>query len=378
MTRGPLDGWLDEQAARRASLGLHRELRPRAAGEPTLDLAGNDYLGLSRDASVVDAAVTAARTWGTGATASRLVTGTTALHADLEQSLADFCGSPAALVFASGYAANVAVLTALTDADTLIVSDEHNHASLIDGCRLSHARTVVTPHGDVAAVTRELARRAESRALVVTDAVFSVDGDLAPLRELHDVCAQWGAVLLVDEAHALGVVGPGGRGLAAAAGIDEAADVVRTLTLSKSLGAQGGAVLASPAVVDHLVDTARMFIFDTGLAPPAAGAARRALEILDGRPDLPVAVRDRATELAAGLDTDVPSAAIVSLRMGDPTSALAAADACAAAGVRVGCFRPPSVPPGGSRLRVTARADLTDADVARAVDTIRTAAVAVG
>lgn len=371
------DDWLRDQAAVRAARGLHRELRPRAADETVVDLAGNDYLALSRNPSVVAAAVDAARTWGTGATASRLVTGTTALHTDLETALADFGGAPAALVFASGYAANLAVLTALTDGDTLVVSDERNHASIVDGCRLSRARTVVTPHCDVAAVAAALASRSEPRAVVVTDAVFSVDGDLAPVADLYDVCARAGALLVVDEAHALGVVGPDGKGLVAAAGLDGDPGVVRTLTMSKSLGAQGGAVLASEAVVAHLIDTGRTFIFDTGLAPPAVAAALRALDILAARPELAVTVRESAARLATGLGLRAPDAAVVALPVGDPTLALAAAQRCAARGVRVGCFRPPSVPAGSSVLRATAHAGLTDVDIARAVETIRAAVAAV-
>src|SRR5581483_1602735 len=236
------DEWLTREAERRRRDGLHRELRPRDSGAGVIDLAGNDYLGLARDPRVIDAAVQATREWGTGSTGSRLVTGTTRLHVDLERELAAFAGSPDALVFASGYAANLAVLTALADEDTLIVSDERNHASLIDGCRLAAGRTVVTPHRDVDAVATALRDRPERRALVVTDAVFSVDGALAPVADLHRVAREHGALLVLDEAHALGVVGKDGRGLAHEIGLET--DVVRTVTLSKSLGAQGGAVLA--------------------------------------------------------------------------------------------------------------------------------------
>jgi 8-amino-7-oxononanoate synthase len=373
--RKPFDEWLSAQAAARAARGLSRRLRPRPIEGAGLDLAGNDYLGLSRDSRVVAGAVEAARTWGTGATGSRLVTGTTQLHADLDRELADFCGSGSALVFASGYAANLGVLTALADANTLIVSDERNHASLIDACRLARAPVVVTPHVDVDAVARVLAASDCARALVVTDAVFSVDGDLAPIAELHRACRVHGAVLVVDEAHSLGVVGPGGRGAVAAAGLADSPDIVRTVTLSKALGAQGGAVLATPAVVDHLVDTARTFIFDTGLAPPSVGAALAALRVLAATPTLPGVVRGFAQRLGRGLGADVPAAAIVKVPVGDPTLAVAAAQRCAVAGVRVGCFRPPSVPDGGSALRIAARADLTDADIEKAVDVVGRALV---
>ncbi len=212
--------------------------------------------------------------------------------------------------------------------------------------------------------------------MVVTDAVFSVDGDLAPLAALHAVTRRHGALLVVDEAHGLGVVGPEGRGAAAAAGIAGEPDVVLTLTLSKSLGSQGGAVLGDSVVVEHLVNTARAFIFDTGLAPAAAGGALAALGVLRDEPGLASAVRRRAVELAAalastGLPVTTPQGAVVSVLLGDPGLAFQAAGLLRDAGVLVGCFRPPSVPDGVSRLRFTARADLTDADVARAADVTR-------
>lgn len=364
-------GRLQERAAARRAAGLRRVLRPRPAGGGGLvDLAGNDYLGLATDARVVEAAARAAATWGAGATGSRLVTGSTALHADLESGLSSFTGAAAALVFSSGYLANLGVLTALGDASTLLVSDSLNHASLIDGCRLAAGRVEVVGHADVAAVDRALAGRAEPHAVVVTDAVFSVDGDLAPLADLHAVTRRHGALLVVDEAHALGTVGPAGRGAVHTAGLAGEPDVVLTVTLSKALGSQGGAVLGHPEVVDHLVDTARSFIFDTGLAPPAAGAALAALGIVADEPERVAAARSRALQIArlaegAGLASGVPGAAVVAMRIGSPVAAVEAAATCARHGVRVGCFRPPSVPDGVSRLRLTGRATVTDTDLVR-------------
>ena len=275
--------WLDAHAAARRDAGLRRVLRPRAADEPLLDLAGNDYLGLSTDPRIVEGAVAATRAWGAGSTGSRLVTGTTALHAELEAELAAFVGAQAALVFSSGYLANLGVVTALSGPGALVVSDAANHASLVDACRLARARIAVTPRDDPAAVDALLAARTEERALVVTDSVNSVDGAFAPLRELHAVCRARGALLVVDEAHGLGVVGPGGRGLLAEHGLAGADDVVATVTLSKALGSQGGAVVGPAAVIAHLVDTARSFIFDTGLAPACVGAALAALRVLQRR-----------------------------------------------------------------------------------------------
>ena len=366
------ESWLADEAAARDALGLRRRLRPRdSRGNGLLDLAGNDYLGLSRHSEVETGAVRAARNYGAGSTGSRLVTGTTDIHARLERELADFVGVPASLVFSSGYLANLGAVTALTGPGALVVSDARNHASLVDACRLSRARVVVVPHGDVEAVAAALSGRTEPRALVVTDGVFSVDGDVAPLRELADVVHAHDGVLLVDDAHGLGVVGPLGQGSAHSAELLPHDDVVVTATLSKSLGGQGGVVLASQATIEHLVDTARTFIFDTGLAPPSVGAALAALHVLRREPERVGAVRRNATHLAelaraAGLDAPTPAAAVIPVRIGSPTAAVRAAGICEEHGVRVGCFRPPSIPDDVSRLRVTARADLSDDDLGRA------------
>jgi 8-amino-7-oxononanoate synthase len=373
-TTAPL-AWLRTAAQARRDAGLRRGVSPRPARDDTLlvDLAGNDYLGLCRHPAVVAGAVEAVRTWGAGSTGSRLVTGSIQLHADLEDALAAHVGFEAGLVFASGYAANLGALTALASAGDLIVSDERNHASLVDACRLSRADVAIVPHRDVAAVATALASRRWRRALVVTDSVFSADGDLAPLADLHAVSRRHGAVLVVDEAHALGVVGTGGTGALAAAGLAGEPDVVATVTLSKSLGSQGGAVLGPVAVREHLVDTARTFIFDTALAPASAGAALAALRLLREQPDLAERTRARAEQLARLTGAPRPAAAVVSIILGAPERAFAAARACREHGVAVGCFRPPTVPPGTSRLRLSARADLTDADVERFLLAFRSA-----
>jgi 8-amino-7-oxononanoate synthase len=353
--------WLDEAQQQRRQGGLRRALHPRAADGCQVDLASNDYLGLAQHPEVIDAGVRAMRTWGAGSTGSRLVTGNTELHEEFEQSLADFVGASAGLVFSSGYTANLGALVSLSGPGSLVVSDAAAHASLVDGCRLSRARVVVTPHLDVEAVTVALAGRGEERAVVVTDSVFSTDGALAPLQRLHEVCRAHGAVLLVDEAHGLGVRGAGGRGLLHETGLAGAPDVVMTTTLSKALGSQGGAVLGSEAVRDHLINTARPFIFDTGLAPAAVGAALGALRVLADEPWRARAVLEYAGALAqiCGVGDRPPTSAVVPVILGDPEAAVAAASACLEAGVRVGCFRPPTVPAGTSRLRLTARASLT-------------------
>jgi 8-amino-7-oxononanoate synthase len=360
----------------RETAGLRRVLRPRSSASDVVDLASNDYLGLSGEPRVTAAAAAAALEWGAGSTGSRLVTGTTELHRELEDDLADFCRAPSALVFSSGYLANVGVLTALGGRDVEIVSDAANHASLIDGCRLAGSTVRVVPHRDVAAFDAALAASEKRDRVLVTDAVFSVDGDLAPLAELHGVARAHGALLVVDEAHALGVIGPEGRGAVEAAGLAGEPDVVRTVVLSKSLGAQGGAVVAASEVIELLINTARPFIFDTGLAPASVGAARAALGVLRAEPERARAVRTNAVALAGvvrelGVGSPDPAAAVVPAVLGDPLRAVAAAQTCLDAGVRVGCFRPPSVPPGRSCIRLTARATLTDRDIARAGDALR-------
>ncbi|OEV26749.1 8-amino-7-oxononanoate synthase [Streptomyces nanshensis] len=366
--------WTVRARRDRRRAGLVRELRPRPAGSAALDLAGNDYLGLARHPEVTGAAAEAAHRWGAGSTGSRLVTGTTELHAGLEAELAEFCGFEAALVFSSGYAANLAALTALTPRGSLLVSDAGNHASLIDGCRLSRAETAVVPHADLDAVHKVLDGH-DGPALAVTDSVFSVDGDAAPLPALAEVCRAHGAALVVDDAHGLGVLGEGGRGALHAAGLAGTAGTVATVTLSKSLGSQGGAVLGPAHVIAHLVDTARTFIFDTGLAPAAAGAALTALRVLRREPGRSLRVRAAAAFLhdrltAAGLYAGRPDAAVISVRAPTPDDAVRWAAACRADGLQVGCFRPPSVPDGISRLRLTARADLDEEQLASAVSTI--------
>ena len=370
--------WLGTRAAEREAAGLRRRLRTREVGEAPVDLAGNDYLGLSAHEEVRAAAAEAVWAWGAGSTGSRLVTGTTAEHTEFERELADFLGAEAALVFSSGYLANVGLVTALAGPEDLLISDALNHASVIDACRLSGARRIVVDHCSPVAVERALAGTSIPfrRVFLLTESVFSVDGDVAPLAELVEVCRRYGAALLVDEAHGIGVHGEGGRGGAHAAGLAGAQDVLLTVTLSKSFGTQGGAVVGPREVIDHLIDAARPFIFDTALTPSCAAAARAALRILRREPDLAERVQRNAARLHkiavdAGLPASPPSGAVTSVILGDPDSTVAAAEICAEHGVRVGCFRPPSVPDGRSRLRLTARADLTEADFDRVSAALR-------
>ncbi len=356
--------WLDVARADVRARGLQRSL---TTGDGLVDLASNDYLGLTRHPAVVAAAVAAAERYGGGSTGSRLVTGNLPVHIELEAALAARCGGEAALVFSSGYLANLGAVTTLAGPDTLVVSDSANHASLIDACRLSRASVQVVPHGDVAAVDAALSAWA-GRAVVVTDAVFSVDGTLAPLVELHSVVRRHGALLLVDEAHGLGVLGPQGAGACALLGLQHEPDVVRTVTLSKSLGAQGGAVIGPALLRDHLIDTARAFVFDTGLAPASAGAALAALGLVTD--DLVGRLASVGASLAQALGVEPTPGAVVRILVGDPFAATSARDRCRDEGVLVGCFRPPSVPVGEACLRLTARADLTAGEVERAASVV--------
>jgi 8-amino-7-oxononanoate synthase len=367
--------WLERQAAVRDRRGLVRRPLPRAADEQFIDLASNDYLGLSADPRLAEAAAAGASLWGTGATSSRLVAGTTRLHLDLEQELAMLAGMETALVFSSGYLANIGVITALGGPGTLIVADEHCHASMIDGFRLSRSRTESFTHNSVEEAGRLLAGRSEPRALIAVESVYSVLGDEAPLAGLLALAEQYDGALLIDEAHSLGVTGTGnfqGRGSVAGTALAGHPNVIVTATLSKALGSQGGTVLGSALLREHLVNRARSFIFDTGLAPASAAAALAAVRIIRDEPWRAGSVRSNAAALAAGLapalaarGTAVERAAgaVQSIAMPSAESALTATGAARTAGVRIGCFRPPSVPDGISRLRLTARATLTPEEI---------------
>jgi 8-amino-7-oxononanoate synthase len=372
---------LERDAAVRARAGLARRAVPRPPDDQLVDLAGNDYLGLSRHPEVVAAASGALHVYGLGATASRLVRGSTDAHGALEADLAAWLGTGSALVYSSGYLANLGAVQAVTGGRAVLVSDAYNHASLIDGCRLSRAETVVVPHLDLGAVAAALAAAPARPAVAVTESVFSVGGDLAPLRDLHAVARRHGALLVVDEAHALGVLGPGGAGGVAAAGLAGEPDVVVTATLSKALGAAGGVVAGPAALRRHLVDTGRTFIFDTALPPAVAAGASAALRLARCGDHLRVELRDRARVAAgklraAGLAVTDPAAGVLSVAAPDAAAAIAWAAACREGGVAVGCFRPPSTPDRRSRLRLTVNAGLPRADFDRALDVIVGAAPA--
>lgn len=380
---------LHRKAELRERAGLRRELRPRTEDDVLIDLAGNDYLGLSRHPRVIEAAARALRDYGLGATGSRLVRGTTQPHAQLEAVLSDWLGVDQALVYSSGYLANLGIIRALAKPQTLLVSDAHCHASLIDGCRAAGAETVIFEHASPTAAANALAAHPGRPAVVITESVFSVDGDLAPLAELHAVARAHGALLLVDDAHGLGVIGPGGAGGVVAAGIAGEPDVIVTATLSKALGSAGGVVAGPAPLIRHLIDTGRTFIFDTALPPAVAAGALAALELArtssaqrTGEPygapsgdQLRVELGQRARLIrdelrAAGLTVTDPAGGVVSVEAPSADAAWAWADACRDKGVAVGCFRPPSTPDNRSRLRLTVNVGVPVEDFARALEII--------
>jgi 8-amino-7-oxononanoate synthase len=364
--------WLSGTAAAIHEAGRWRRVRPFDAvgpvgsepgGRPLVSFASNDYLGLTTHPDTTAAAHAALDRWGTGSGASRLVVGSRPIHHDLEEALARWRGADAAVVFPTGFAANLGVLAAFAGPDLTVVSDEWNHASIIDGCRLAAqqgAEVVVVPHADAAAVEAALATRAGRgrRGLVVTDAVFSMDGDEAPLDDLVAAAARHGALLVVDEAHA--VLGPPMHTGAAAALAAAGAGLVRVGTLSKALGSLGGFVAADRLVVDLLVNRARPFIFTTAPTPADAAAALAAVAIVTGSEG--DELRARLRRLVERLAPGHPSP-ILPVIVGDEQAALDAAEALAARGLLVPAIRPPTVAPGTSRLRIALSAAHTDEQV---------------
>lgn len=364
--------WLADAAARRDAAGLTRRVVATDGTRGMLDLVGNDYLGLRHDERVRDAAIAAIEEFGTGAGAPRLVDGTCRVHEELEAALAAHLGTESALVLSTGYNANLAALTALADDDTVIVSDAHNHTSIRDAAALSAARVHVVPHGDTAAVADALRRRPESKALIAVESVFSVLGDRADLPELLRLAETHDAWLVVDEGHALGVIGDRGEGVLGSLDLADSDRVVVTASLSKALASQGGAVLGSRLLREHLVNAAHSFLDDAGLAPASAGSALCALEVLQGEPFRVKRVHLAAAHLADACGVPTPEAAIVSVPMPGSTNARTTVDVLAAHGLKAGSVRPSVSPDGLARLRLTAHADLSDIDLTFCADTLRT------
>jgi glycine C-acetyltransferase/8-amino-7-oxononanoate synthase len=356
--------------------GLLREMRViesapgarvRLGGRDVLLLCSNDYLGLAEDPRVRTAAAEAAERWGAGAGSSRLVAGNMVPHAELEAELAAFKGSEACVLFGSGFLANTGVIAALAGRGEVVVSDALNHASIVDGCRLAGAETVVYAHADLDALAEVLEQAGDRPATVVTDSVFSMDGEPAPLAGIVELARRHGARVIVDEAHATGVVGPGGRGLVAALGLGGEVDVV-VGTLSKALGSYGAFACCDSVTASLLINRARTLIFSTALPPPSVGAAREALRIVREEPSVVERLRANARvlrdELAAqGFAVKEGEVPIVPLVVGDPHAAMALCEAALAEGVFAQAIRPPTVPDGTSRLRLVAMASHDPAEL---------------
>ncbi|MGH8909280.1 MAG: 8-amino-7-oxononanoate synthase, partial [Egibacteraceae bacterium] len=373
MTAADPLSWIAPALAELEAAGLRRVPRHRAtpagpAADGLVNLSSNDYLGLAGDPRVIAAAREAAAAWGAGSGASRLVTGGTALHRELERALARWKGTQDAVVFSSGYLANVGTIPALVGRGDLVCSDALNHASIIDACRLSRADVRIFPHRDLRVLDRLLGAGARRR-LVVTDGVFSMDGDAADLPGLCALAEAHGAMVMVDDAHGCGVLGPDGRGTAAAQGCEDRIHI-HMGTLSKAFGAAGGYVAGPAGLCDWLRNRARGFVFDTAPAPAAVGAALRALEIAAAEPWRRAHALALARRLASGLGLAEPAACVVPLVLGEPEAALRASAQLADAGLLVVAIRPPSVPPGTARLRFAVTAAHTDAQIDRAVSCV--------
>jgi glycine C-acetyltransferase/8-amino-7-oxononanoate synthase len=358
-----------ERLAELDSSGLRRRLRvvdgPQGAqvvldGRPVLLLCSNNYLGLADHPRLRRAAANAALKLGTSAGASRLISGSMSIHAELESRLAEFKGTEAALLFGSGYLANTGTIAALAKKGEVVFSDELNHASIIDGCRLAGAETFVYRHADTEHLEWGLRQAAARAALIVTDGVFSMDGDIAPLPDLARLARRHDCRLLVDEAHATGCVGPEGRGSVATAGLSGEVDVI-VGTLGKALGGYGAYVCGSAQLVDYLVNSARPFIFSTAPPPPAVAAAQAALELLTEQPKRVERLRQNAAALreslrSEGLEPLGSDTQIVPLVVGEAEDAMALCERLLAEGVFAQAIRPPTVPPGTCRLRLTTMA----------------------
>lgn len=373
----------DQELASLKSHNLHRRLRiaegpagvrVRVDGRELLNFSSNDYLGLAFHPDVIRAARAAAERWGTGAGASRLVSGSSGIHDELEKRLAVWAGTEAALVFPSGFQTNLGVIQALVGAGDEVYVDRFVHASLVDGARLSGARLKVFPHRDMARLEALLAKPFSGKRLVVTDSYFSMDGDRAPLQALAALSKKFKTLLLVDEAHAFGVYGQNGRGLLYEAGLTGRAIV--TGTLSKALGSQGGFVAGSAELKDFLVNKARTFIYSTGISPMLCGAALASLNLIEKSDKLRLQLWDRVNYARVqlkvlGLNLANSEGPIVPVVIGDTQRTLDLADRLRDAGFLGVAIRPPTVPKGSDRIRLTVTAKHTHADIDQLISTLR-------
>lgn len=383
---------IKEQLAGIRKQGLFRELRTLSGpqepvvikdGRECLLMASNSYLGITTHKEVVAAALEATANYGTGSGGSRLISGNTVLHEELERALADFKGTEAAIVFNTGYMANLGVISSLADQGDVIFSDELNHASIIDGCRLSRAKVKVYRHGDLNHLESLIAEELSGgRKLIVTDGVFSMDGDLAPLPGIVELAREYGAMVMVDDAHGTGVLGANGQGTAEHFGLKEQIDI-QLGTLSKALGSEGGFAAGDEELIQYLRNRARTFIFSTGLAPGVIAAALAALKVVDLEPWRRERLKENANRLRDGLTamgyrvipTETP---IIPVLVGEAETTVALARALDEGGVFAPAIRPPTVPPGTCRIRVTVMASHTTEHIDRALEVFREAGRQVG
>lgn len=379
--------WMETELNALHALGLERQLQVmpdsggvfKLDGRRVLNFSSNDYLGLARDPAVVAAAEAALQSWGAGATASRLMVGTLPCHTELETRLAQFKGYATALVFGSGYLANVGTVAALVGRHDRVLADKLAHASLIDGATLSRAAIHRFQHNDVDHLLRLVRQKPLSaRDLIITESVFSMDGDLAPLNDIARVAQEHGAMLLVDEAHATGVWGPGGTGLIGEWRLQQAVSVAMG-TLSKALGAYGGFIAGSETLKRWLVNRSRTFIFSTGLPPSEAAASLGALDIIRQNPGMGAELLRRAEAFrqrlrSSGFNTGSSVSQIVPIIIGDNHKTLALARRLRTNGILAAAIRPPTVPAGTARLRLSVTLRHTQDDLDRAADILAAAA----
>lgn len=365
-----LDRALAAEVADWRRRGLGRSVEDSgAAGGVAVDFTSNDYLGMAGHPAVCAAASEAAERHGAGGRAARLLGGGSPATAEVEAQLARWIGAEGALLLPSGYQANLTLMAAIAGPSDVVVSDEDNHASLIDGIRLSRARVKIYRHGDAAHAAQLLAEsRGARRLFCVTESIFSMGGDLAPLAELSEACSRFGAGLIVDEAHALGVVGPRGRGGFAASGAAPDALVAQILTGGKALGAAGAFLAGSRALVDAVVHKGRGFMFSTAVAPAVVGALGASIDLVAEADEARETLRAHARRIAAGAGAPPPDAAIVPIPIGEERRAVAAAEALRAQGLGVRAVRQPTVRPGAAQLRVACHAAHRAADVDALLD----------
>ena len=366
LVRKPL-AWMDRELEDFAAQGLRRRLSLRAGpqqtrlsleGQELVNFGSNDYLALASDRRLAEAVVQAVQTSGWGSGASPLISGYSEYHHKLEERLAEWEGTEAALVFPSGFAANSGTIAALVGPGDAVFTDRKNHASLLDGCRLSRADVRVYPHADCDGLERLLAKAADSRRrLIVTDSLFSMDGDLAPLSELAELAERYEAMLLIDEAHASGVFGPRGRGVAEYLGVEQRI-AVRVGTLSKALGSVGGFVVGSRSLIEWLINRARPYVFSTASPAPVCAAGLAALDIVENEPHRRTGLLERAARLRQHLaeqrwELGQSVSQIIPVMVGEPGRAVALSAALRRRGYFVPAIRPPTVPQGESCLRIS-------------------------